>query len=115
MSNGDLVHPNERDRRWVGVGQSADTNSRAAGVDAASRAVAGRSASLLIVFCSDSHDLEQLLAGINEVSGNAPLIGCSTAGEIATAGPATSASWSPRSAAKASRSPRLRHRSTETG
>ena len=61
---------------------------RAAGVDAASRAVEGRSASLLIVFCSDSHDLEQLLAGINEISGNAPLIGRSTAGEIATGGPA---------------------------
>ncbi len=88
MSNGDLAHPTERDRRWVGVGQSADTNSRAAGVDAASQAVAGRSAGLLIVFCSDSHDLEQLLDGINEVSGNAPLIGCSTAGEIAMAGPA---------------------------
>jgi hypothetical protein len=42
----------------------------------------------LLVFCSDSHDLELLLAGINEVSGHAPLIGCSTAGEIATAGPA---------------------------
>ena len=88
MSNGDLTHSDERDRRWVGVGQSADTNSRAAGIDAASRAVSGRSASLLIVFCSDSHDLEQLLEGINEASGNAPLIGCSTAGEIATAGPA---------------------------
>ncbi len=88
MSNGDLTHADERDRRWVGVGQSADTNSRAAGVDAASRAISGRSAGLLIVFCSDSHDLEQLLEGINEVSGNAPLIGCSTAGEIATAGPA---------------------------
>lgn len=74
--------------RWVSVGQSMDTDSYTAGVEAATLAVAGRSAALLIVFCSDSHDLEQLLAGVNESSGNAPLIGCSTAGEIATAGPA---------------------------
>ena len=74
-------------KRWVSVGQSTDTDSYAAGVEAATLAVAGRSAALLLVFCSDSHDLEQLLAGINETSGNAPLIGCSTAGEIATAGP----------------------------
>ncbi|HEX4930743.1 MAG TPA: FIST N-terminal domain-containing protein [Gaiellaceae bacterium] len=75
-------------KRWVSVGQSTDTDSYAAGVEAATIAVEGRSAALLLVFCSDSHDLEQLLAGINETSGNAPLIGCSTAGEIATAGPA---------------------------
>ena len=74
--------------RWVSVGQSTGTDSYSAGVEAATLAVAGRSAALLIVFCSDSHDLEQLLAGINEASGHAPLIGCSTAGEIATAGPA---------------------------
>lgn len=74
--------------RWVSVGQSTETDSYTAGIEAATLAVAGRSAALLIVFCSDSHDLEQLLAGINETSGNAPLIGCSTAGEIATAGPA---------------------------
>jgi hypothetical protein len=72
----------------VSVGQSTDTDSYNAGVDAANVALAGRTAALMIVFCSDSHDLEQLLAGINDASGNAPLIGCSTAGEIATAGPA---------------------------
>jgi hypothetical protein len=51
-------------KRWVSVGQSTDTDSYAAGVEAATLAVAGRSAALLLVFCSDSHDLEQLLAGI---------------------------------------------------
>ena len=74
--------------RWVSVGQSTDSDSYTAGAEAATLAVGGRSAALLIVFCSDSHDLEQLLAGINHVSDGAPLIGCSTAGEIATAGPA---------------------------
>jgi hypothetical protein len=40
-----------------------------------------------VVFCSDSYDLEQLLGGIRAGSGDVPLIGCSTAGEIATSGP----------------------------
>jgi hypothetical protein len=39
------------------------------------------------VFCSDAHDLNALLAAINQASGGVPLIGCSTAGEIATSGP----------------------------
>jgi hypothetical protein len=45
-------------------------------------------ARLLVVFCSDSYDLDELLAGIKETAPGVPLIGCSTAGEIATAGPA---------------------------
>jgi hypothetical protein len=39
------------------------------------------------VFCSEQHDLPELLAGIRGESGDAPLIGCSTAGEIASDGP----------------------------
>jgi hypothetical protein len=39
------------------------------------------------VFCGESHDLADLVAGIREVAGDTPLIGCSTAGEISTAGP----------------------------
>ena len=60
--------------RWVSVGQSTDTDSYAAGVEAATLALAGRSAALLITFCSDSHDLERLLAGIDSVSGGTALI-----------------------------------------
>ncbi|MEJ7566694.1 MAG: FIST N-terminal domain-containing protein [Gaiellaceae bacterium] len=41
----------------------------------------------MIVFCSELYDLPELLATINERSGGVPLIGCSTAGEIATDGP----------------------------
>lgn len=88
MSNGEHAGSNGRADRWVGVGSSTGTASHQAGSEAASKALAGRSAALLIVFCSDSHDLEELLRGINEASGNAPLIGCSTAGEIASTGPA---------------------------
>jgi hypothetical protein len=73
--------------RWVGVGQSSAADAGTAGRDATAQALLERNAKLLIVFCSDSYDLHALLAGINERSGGTPLIGCSTAGEIATSGP----------------------------
>jgi len=78
--------------RWFAVGQSDQGDAASAGVEATDRALqhenAGRDdAQLLIVFASCKYDLEPLLAGINERSGGVPLIGCSTAGEIATAGP----------------------------
>ncbi|MDQ4130405.1 MAG: FIST C-terminal domain-containing protein [Actinomycetota bacterium] len=44
-------------------------------------------AKLLVVFCSQSHDLAALLRQIRARSGAVPLIGCTTAGEIATSGP----------------------------
>lgn len=47
-------------------------------------------AKLLVMFGSDSHALGQLLAGVRERTGRVPLIGCSTAGEIATDGPSAS-------------------------
>ena len=74
-------------RRWVGLGHSADEDARTAGTAAADAALRGADAKLLVVFCSDSYDLEVLLAGVRERGGTTPLIGCSTAGEIATGGP----------------------------
>lgn len=44
-------------------------------------------AKLLIVFCSQSHDLSALLAEIRQRAPDVPLIGCTTAGEIAASGP----------------------------
>jgi hypothetical protein len=73
--------------RWLGVGTSAAADSRRAGSDAAAEALAGREARLVMVFCSDSYELDELLEGINACSKGAPLIGCSTAGEIASGGP----------------------------
>ena len=73
--------------RWTGVGRSADGDARTAARDAAREALAGRRAKLLVVFCSDGYDLDELLAGLAEERGDAKLIGCSTAGEIATTGP----------------------------
>jgi hypothetical protein len=73
--------------RWLTVESSSDENSHQAGANAAAKALIHDDAKLLIVFCSDRHDLPALLRGINEVSGGVPLIGCSTAGEIAKDGP----------------------------
>lgn len=78
-----MTNSNAVPRRWVGVGYSAERDARAAGMAAAGEALSHSDAKLLIVFCSDSYDLDALLAGVNELSGNAALIGCSTAGQIA--------------------------------
>ncbi len=76
----------ERDR-WIGIGHSTASDAHRAGALAADDALAGEDAALLVVFCSDAYDLDALLVGIRQRSGETPLIGCSTAGEIATGGP----------------------------
>jgi len=73
--------------RWLGVGYSDDPDPKAAGTAAADTALREADPKLLMVFCSDSYDLEALLAAINERSGGVPLIGCSTAGQIGPSGP----------------------------
>jgi hypothetical protein len=73
--------------RWFSVGRSDVSDARAAGAAATDGAMQGDDAKLLVVFCSDSYDLPELLAGIRERSGDVPMIGCSTAGEIGTDGP----------------------------
>jgi hypothetical protein len=73
-------------RRWLGVGTSDARDASAAG-DAAREALLHDDAKLLIVFCSDSFDLETVIAAIDERSGGVPVIGCTTAGEIASSGP----------------------------
>jgi hypothetical protein len=74
------------DQRWLGVGK-ADGETVDAATRALDAAIAGDDAKLLVVFCSQSHDLQALVETIDERSGGVPLIGCSTAGEIANAGP----------------------------
>ena len=74
--------------RWMGVGHSRAQDSGTAGAEAAKQALQGKDPKLLVVFCSDAYDLQALLDAINKESGSVPLIGCSTAGEIATNGPA---------------------------
>lgn len=74
--------------RWMGVGHSSAQDSSTAGAEAAKQALRDEDPKLLVVFCSDSYDLQTLMDAINKESGGVPLIGCSTAGEIATDGPA---------------------------
>lgn len=72
-------------QRWLGVGQ-AEGSEPEAGARAADRALVHADAKLLIVFCSGSSDLPVVLRQVNDRSGGVPLIGCSTAGEIAPRG-----------------------------
>jgi hypothetical protein len=73
--------------RWFAVGHSTALDAQLAGHEAAQRALEQQQdAKLVVVFSSDTYDFDTLLGAINEESGGAPLIGCSTAGEIATTG-----------------------------
>ncbi|MBJ7608699.1 MAG: FIST C-terminal domain-containing protein [Candidatus Dormibacteraeota bacterium] len=76
--------------RWFGVGRSAETDSARAGKQAASGALRGEDPRLVMVFASATHDLGALLSSIREQTGDTPLVGCSTAGEIASDGPGDS-------------------------
>lgn len=73
----------------VGVGYGED--SFAAGATACRDAVgqlgAGVSPNAIIVFASSKYDQKQMIDGVRSVSGNALLVGSSTAGEISTEGP----------------------------
>jgi hypothetical protein len=79
--------PGTRRSRWLGVGQSALGDARAAGRAAVKAALQDDDAKLLVVFCSGAYDLPELLAGIDESAHGIPLIGCTTAGEFTGAGP----------------------------
>lgn len=72
--------------RWFAVG-SAGGAGPVDGLRAADEALVHDDPKLLVVFCSQSYDLERLLAGIAARAAGVPLIGCTTAGEIATSGP----------------------------
>ena len=73
--------------RWMAVGHSGEADSYRAGAEAAAAALRQREAKLVVVLASVRHDLPRLLAGVNYVAGDAPVIGCTTAGEIGPGGP----------------------------
>jgi hypothetical protein len=75
------------DQRWFAVGHSNREEASRAGKEAAADARTAGTPKLAVVFASCEYELDELLAGIREELGDVPLIGCSTAGEIATAGP----------------------------
>lgn len=73
----------------VGVGESRHRKGAEAGREAAAAAVArmgGGTASLVLVFATAGHDQDELLAGVRDVTGDAPLSGCSGAGVITRRG-----------------------------
>src|SRR5256714_3995975 len=73
--------------RWFGVGRCEGPDSYAAGAVAARAARAGPDPKLLLVFAAISHDLAALQAGVQDVAGPVPVIGCTTHGEIGPGGP----------------------------
>src|ERR1051326_4055891 len=73
--------------RWVGFGKSTDQRAHEAGAEAARAAVDQDDAKLLLVFAAETYDLEALTRGIAEAAPDVPMLGCTTAGEIATDGP----------------------------
>ncbi|GIF13851.1 FIST signal transduction protein [Actinoplanes teichomyceticus] len=78
---------NEPDGRWFGVGRSLLADPAEAGAQACRDALAGRRATLLIVFASPSHSTPQMAAAVHAAAGGAvPMIGCSTSGEFTSAG-----------------------------
>jgi hypothetical protein len=71
--------------RWCGVG-SADASATDPGASAADQALLHHNPKLVVVFSSESVDIGRALQAIRTRI-DAPLIGCTTAGEIATSGP----------------------------
>lgn len=72
--------------RWMSVGRGAGA-AFDAGRAATEQALTGSDPKLLIAFASDALDLRATIAGIGAAAPGVALIGCSTAGEIATEGP----------------------------
>jgi hypothetical protein len=71
----------------MGVGSSPHGDTRTAAVEAARSAVVGTDAKLLMVFCAITHDPAAALEGVREVAAGAPVVGCTTHGEIGKGGP----------------------------
>jgi len=74
---------------WVGVGNSKRPDSFQAGAEAAQKALESMGQlhpDLVLVFASTRFDQEALLKGVTSATQDAPLAGCSTAGEILPTG-----------------------------
>lgn len=81
-----MPRPQDATDRWVGVDSSADADLRRAGAQAATGALAGRPAELVLVFCTSGLDAEQVLAGVcSVVDDRTPVVGGTTMGEVSPA------------------------------
>jgi hypothetical protein len=73
------------DQRWIGVGRSSASAPKG---EAVRDATAGRQPSVVIVFASSELDLAAVIGEVRSaVVADVPIVGCTTAGEIGTAGP----------------------------
>src|ERR1700760_3041827 len=79
----------ERRSRWAGVGRSAHVDAVTAGREAALAALRACSedAQLLLVFASGRYDARALAGAVAKVAAGLPVVGCTSAGEIAPDGP----------------------------
>lgn len=75
-------------QRWFGSGRSTDTDPRTAGAQAAREALAGRRASLVLVFCPCDIDFQPMLEGVAAEADGVPLIGCTGVAHLSTGAPA---------------------------
>jgi len=75
-------------RRWFGSGRSCNSDVAEAGAEAAREALAGRQASLVMVFCPAGVDYQAMIDGVRSEAGDAPLIGCTGIAQLAQTGPA---------------------------
>jgi len=73
--------------RWAAVGRSDRPDGAEAGREAARAALAAPDVQLIVVFAGPTLDLAGVAHGVASVAGNVPVMGCSTAGEIAADGP----------------------------
>src|SRR5437773_12237324 len=74
----------------MGVGASSQADVVAAGHEAAGEVIShlgGRRPDLVFVFCSIRFANPRMLKAVRSVTGEAPLVGCTDAGGIITAGP----------------------------
>lgn len=75
---------------YAGAGLSKQKDPYQAGYEACKRAMeqsGKKKPDLTVVFSSVSFDQKELIRGVREASGNAPLVGCTDAGEIVSDGP----------------------------
>ncbi len=71
----------------AGTGISLNSNPKQAGIEACAQAMQKvAKPKLIVVFASAKQNQEEMLAGVREISGDTPLVGCSSAGEITSDG-----------------------------
>lgn len=70
-------------QRWMSVGTSDDPRARVAAESAVHEALAGRDAALVMLFVAPTYNMEEVAAAASAAAQGAPLVGCSSSGEIA--------------------------------